>query len=72
MTLRIFDEEFLLALAIAIPIRPTRTHSDHGWSIWIIQVSWLIIMIIIMMMIMMIIMMMIMSGSGRCRGRYDR
>ena len=58
MTLRIFDEESLPVLAIAMPIRPIRTHSDHGRSIWIIHgSSWsIIIMIIIMITIMIIIM----------------
>ena len=39
MTLRIFDEEYLSVLAIAMPIRPIRTMDgpfgssmDHGWS----------------------------------------
>ena len=62
MTLRIFDEDSLPVLAIAMPIRPIRTHSDHGRSIWVIHgLSWsiIIIMIIIMITIMIIIMIII-------------
>ena len=39
MPLRIFGQEFLPVLAIAMPIRPIRTHPDHGRSIWIIMVD---------------------------------